>query len=458
MPLSNKEITERRKADLPDAEDIATYRAYAAGEHPEVLTVDQQRLIQQRATHGIADNVIALILKTAAARLRLTEWTVDGNVPLAPDGGDNAENEAEVERTKAWLDHLWLINRVKRLQYEVHYATLRDGNSAVSLTFRGGMPRIHREPWWNGETGAYIAYTDAGEYEFAVREWKQREADGTITVRRTVYDPGVITRWYQDDKGWKPYERPGVPAVEQWGTDERSLDIPWVHFPNGSAVTDGNYGQSDIGTLLALQDDLNALQRDLTAASSMTAFQRLFFAGVANPTKIKVSPGSATGDESPDAKVSVIGAGDMSQLTDVHTYKRAAMLIASSTPLHVIAGDWPSGEALMRADMKLIEKVEALADVAGPMWTMTAHRATEIANAFGGAGLNENLPITSVFAPAERLDEATQLDLKQRTADLWDTIARLPKTAMLKTGLVTEEEADAIIEERDAGLAPMAEI
>lgn len=458
MALTNAEITERRAADLPDAKDVREYRAYAMGVHPEVLTVDQQRLMQQRAAHGLADNVIAMILKTAASRLRLTQWTVDSDVPISETGAPSVA-DAEVDRTQAWLNHLWLINRLKRLQYEVHYAQLRDGNSAVSMTYRNGMPVISREPWWDGETGAYIAYTDAGEYEFAVREWKQRENDGTITVRRTVYEPGMIRRYYQSGSGWSEYTRGEVQAEERWQRNgNEPLPIPWVHFPNGSAVTDTPYGQSDISTLLALQDDLNAVQRDLSAAALLTAFQRLFFAGVSDPKKISVRPGGATGDESPDAKVTAIPAGDMSQLTSVHTYKREAMLIASSTPAYTITGDWPSGEALMRADMKLIEKVEALADVAGPMWTMTAHRCMEIANAFGGAGLNEDLPITSVFAPAERIDEATQLDLHQRKADLWGAISRLPKTAMLKTGLVTEDEANEIIRERDAMMLTIGEM
>ena len=451
MNYTNAEITERRQADLPDAKQIQEYRRYAAGQHPDLLSTAQNKLLGGRSDHRMVDNVVDLILKTTASRLKLERWDVLGESPVSIiDGSPISDADAAAART--YLQGLWLRNRVQRLQYEVHYAALRDGNSAVSMTYRGGRVHLWREPWWDGDTGVYIAYNDDGTYEFAVKEWNQRERSGTITKRRTVYEPGRISRYYQVGDGWSEYDGDGPAVIDVLRGaegDARPMPIPMVHFPNGTAITEDDYGDSDIANLLALQDDLNATQRDISAAAMMTAFQRLFFAGVSAQSKITIAPGEAFGDEDPAASVTVIQPGDMDALIDVHSHKRQSLSTNSRTPMHSITGDWPSGAALLRADMPQIDKVEALGDVEGPQWTMVAHRAMELANHFGRLNLNENVPITSVFAPSERIDELTALEIKQAEATYWETIARLPREAMIQAG-VDAETADTIVEQRAA--------
>jgi hypothetical protein len=124
--------------------------------------------------------------------------------------------------------------------------------------------------------------------------------------------------------------------------------------------------------------------------------------------------------------------------------------------MHAITGQWPSGAALLQADMPQIDKVETLGDVEGPQWTMVAHRSIEMANAFGRLDLNENVPITSRFAPAERIDELTALQVKQAKADLWETLSRMPREAMVQAG-VDETTADTIVEQREAMTSVLAE-
>jgi hypothetical protein len=80
-------------------------------------------------------------------------------------------------------------------------------------------------------------------------------------------------------------------------------------------------------------------------------------------------------------------------------------------PQHLIAGDWPSGEALLRAEGPLADRAEALIRVVGPSWASVAHKATRLANTFGRAALNEQLLISSVFAPAERRDPLTRAQI-----------------------------------------------
>lgn len=448
MNYTNAEITDRRDHDQPDANEVQVWRAYASGNHRDVLSVDQKRLLAQRSTHPMTDNILNLILTTTASRLKLTSWDVLGEPPTSVADG-SALPEGEIEAVKGWLANVWLTNRLPRLQYEVHYAQLRDGQSVVSMGYRNGRVHLWREPWWDGESGVFIAYDDGGDYAFAVKEWDQRDRSGTITRRRTIYEPGEMTRWEQDGKGWKAYQRENEPAVVPMiRTGGEPMSIPMVHFPNGATITDGSYGQSDVPAMLALQDDLNATQLDVSAAALMTAFQRLFVSGMDDPKKLALKPGSVFGISNTDARLQVVQSGDLSQLMAAHHFKRESMSISSRTPVHTLTGDWPSGAALLRAEMPLIDKVEALGDVDGPQWTMVQHRAMEQANAFGIMSLNENVPVTSVFAPAERIDELTELEIKQARADVWEVLSRLPREAMIQAG-VDATTAGKIVDQRE---------
>ena len=464
MLYTNKEITERRLYDFPNPEVIQEYRKYAAGDHLDTLSPKQRALLKSRQRHPLVDNIVDLVLNTAVSALRLEGWGIASEAPTTVDDGEQVSDRG-AEELQGWLDGLWIRNNVKRLQAQVTYAALRDRDSAVSMQWRNGQVRLAREPWWDGESGIYVAYDNNDEYEFAVKEWSHRKPDGNEVKRRTVYEFGRIHRWYAEGEGWKPYEEPGLPPEERWGTDARPLPIPIVHFPNGTRFTEGVYGESDIKDLLGLQDDINSVQRDISASAMMTAFQRLFYSGVTNPGMIKLEPGGASGDDNPQARVTVIPAGEPERLIGVHEHKRQSIAVGSRTPMHSITGEWPSGSAILQADMTRRDKAEQQSDVHGPLWTMVAHRATEIANVYGAAALDEKIPIVSNFMPSERVDDLTRLEVDQARATLWETLSRMPREAMIQTGLVDSTTADKIVAEResmygvvaDQGLDPQIE-
>jgi hypothetical protein len=97
----------------------------------------------------------------------------------------------------------------------------------------------------------------------------------------------------------------------------------------------------------------------------------------------------------------------LSQLKSALDTEHAALSTSTNVPSHVIAGDWPSGEALIQADRPLVDQAEELADNFGPAWASVMHKATEIANAFGKARLNPDALITTIFRPADKSDLLT---------------------------------------------------
>jgi hypothetical protein len=108
--------------------------------------------------------------------------------------------------------------------------------------------------------------------------------------------------------------------------------------------------------------------------------------------------------DEPTAEFGIIEAGDLSQLKAAYMSKLEALCRNTATPLHIITGQWPSGEAIFREELPLVTAVHELGESMGPAMSSVAHKATELANAFGsGFDLDEDSLITTIFEdPAMR--------------------------------------------------------
>lgn len=433
--IDHEEIEDRRTYEFPDAREVATYRQYIAGDVTSMLTLKQQGLLGSRATHPMSHNILRVVLQTTASRLKLESWDVDVSDGDSMDLGEEVQ-PAAVENLSEFLSASWLQNQMSRLQYRTNMATLRDGNSVAAFTWLDGRIKVWLEPWWDGHTGLFVFYKDDDTYDYAVKDFEERLGVDRKIERRNVYLPGWILRFFKDSEGWKFYgDEPITPLARQDGSP---LAIPIVHFPNDTDKVDDRYGQSDIAQLLALQDDINASQGDISAVGLLSAFQRVFISGATVPAgDIKLSPGSLFGVPG-DARAQTIEPGNPAGLISIHEMKQRSLAESSRTPIHSITGQWPSGAALLQADMPQIDKVEMMADIMGPRYTMLAHRITEYANAFGMLELDEDLPLISTFAPSQRIDEVTEIGIRRQKAELWKILASLPLEAMIQAGVPPE--------------------
>lgn len=444
--LRHDDIEAWRERESPDAKYLPKFRDYASGDHNRVLTQAQKRMLGSAAANPTADNVLRLVLTTAASRLELEGW----DVPAAA--------------VQTFLDTFYLHSRIARLQFDTHFATLRDGMGAVSLRWKpnedgSGRVTAHREPWWDGKYGMFVAFDEFDEPAWAVRDFVTFEGKKAVD-RRVVYYPDQICRYIKEGQGWKPYRLPDDPESPEgiinpvpWvKRDESPIGLPVIAFAN-SLADEGNYGRSDLWGLLGLQDDLNSIQHDLTAAAKYTGFQMYYATGMtAEEAKGKVGPGMILASKDPASRIGAIPPGDMGKLIEAHTYKRQTIGVDTSTPMHLITGgEWPSGEALIRAEMPLVDKVRKLARINGPSWVMLAHRATEIANTFGTEQLDEDSPITARFSPPERLDELTVIQVQQARQKLYDSLGRMSDEILLeKTGLLDKAEVTKILTDKEA--------
>jgi hypothetical protein len=462
LRLTHEEIDAERKLYFPSGSDIRKYRAYAAGDQVKNLSAQMRTILGSQRNNNTADNVLDLVLRTTAGRLNFEGWTIEnGPQFVPPEGvaeGSPETRDAAAQEVQDFLAEFYLKSRISGLQFDTHYATVRDGVTALSLRWKPGAteaspgrPSVHRENWWDGKTGVFIGFDDFDEPAWAVKDWVEL-IDNRPQDRRNVYYPDAIYRYIKQG-GWQPYRLPDDPETDAAGkvpwvrANGTALGLPIIPFANAVADS-GMYGRSDIKGLLGIQDDINQIGVDITAAAMFAGFQMYFASGM-SVDGVTVGPGQFLSSPEATARMTAIPPGPMDSLIESYESKRQTIAIDTATPMHIIGGEWPSGEALLRSEMPLVDKVTRLGAVLAPSWTLLAHRATELANRFGGMTLDEAAPITVNYAAPEHLDELTEVQVQAAQVDLYAKLSNIDDVFLLvKTGLVTQSEAEQMVAER----------
>lgn len=436
--------------DHPIHEQIDTYRDAAAsdvppdvreyydGDQPIVVSPEQQYALGDRANRALIENMIQRCVDTIAGRLLFDRFVCADDLDVQGALQDFA--------TKNHFDRRVITNTVRALV---------DGNAANSLAWdaNAGRVTVHHEHWWDGEEGMFVEQDSAGNEQWAVKEWTDIEK----RKRRTVYLPDQIQRFVRDGEAWVPYPDEAT-HIQPWlKRSGEPLGVPIIHFANAGASA-SHYGDSKVAPLLGLQDALNGTLFDLVAALAMTAFGIYTATGVdTTKTALHVGPGRLWAVENNDAAFGLLTGASIASLRDGYQTIRSA--IASQFPVaeHVIAGDWPSGTALERAESQMVGYVKKLGDTWAPTYVRVAHRATEIMNAFGDTQLNEDALIQIAYKAPEQLGEGTIAQINREKVETYRELANLPKSLMVKTGIVDETEAEAIEAERASGITLLAD-
>ncbi len=444
MPLTtiHDRIQEERDIALPEANQLKYFRNYARGKQKGTLTGYQMYILRGLLTHKFCDNVCKKVLSELRNRLKLARFDVA-----------NAE-------VLEFIRDFWVKNKIPRTASSIHWAALRDGNTAIGLSYTDRVI-MTRERWWNGRYGFFLAYDDNDEPTYAVRDWKTKD-----NVFRTVWFPDHIERYKQGGgKGWVQRRIEGDPETGWPKWEDKSgapLGIPFVHFANlqvpndgtgndGSDEPDAHYGLSELdGGLLGLQDEINDVHRDATASGRFAGFPMMKGTGITapkdptggdSPVKFKPEPGAFFTDTSKDADFDMIQPGSLVELERLLNIKLQAVSRLSGIPMHLITGDWPSGEALLRSEMPMIDKVEAIGTSFGPAWSTAAFKAVRIHNTFGGGNLDEAALITAIFEAASKRDPLTQAIVAEKRAPF------VSVKETLRTLGYSNQEADNIITE-----------
>ena len=448
----------------PITDSVVRFREYAAGKHLVILTDQQKSILRGILSNDFCDNITHQVLSEGTDRLNFTGWDISND----SDGDD--DDNMPTDPTKNLLDDTYNKQRIDDRSAAVHYDAQRDADTALGIGWDDINKRacIYRESWWDMWSGIFVAYDDEDAPVYAVKEWWETSLK---TKLRYVFFPDRIERYSSEDSiGWAPYKIPGSLAeggdADMWPVkwvkrNGDPLGIPVVHFPNTSRGT-SNYGFSEIGGgVLGFQDQINDLHFAMSGAGRLTAYQIITIAGIkqdddlTQPIQgstgrykkqpITINPGQVLTSTDPQTVFGHIPAGSMDQLNSLLDTKLTAVARMTRTPRHSITGgDWPSGEALNRAEKPAVGKATRQIKRFKSCWIELAQKLIAITNAFGNKKYNEDAIIVANF------DDPTQMDMLARSLVVQQMGTHISNMEALRIlGKTDEQAADIVAESQD---------
>ena len=443
----HEKITQDRKDALPkdrDWRDVNRYRLYYRGRQKGTLNAEQLKLLQSLVGNKFSHNICKRIVSEKANRMEIARFDVDD--PAVMD----------------FLFDTWVKNQWPDLFASLAVVALRDGNVFVGLNWipdgsdpYGGRVSLKLERVWDGKEGVFFHYLHDGSVEYAVKEWYEGKQ-----LYRNVYFDDRFYRYKSVAGAWKSYNlqsdplptgRQGTGYVPWTKKDGTGIGIPFVHFPNGND-DESFYGASELdGGVMGFQDRINAVHHDLISMSMLSGTPRTWSKGfelekskeTGRPIQPRVGPGAHWHSHSVDAEWGVLEGGNPTSLIDVLWVEVKSVCQMSDVPFHAISGDWPSGEALYRAEMPAVMDGEKRAKQWGPRGSSVMHQATEIENTFGNVDLDESKLITTVFESVERRDQLTRASVAEKIAP------HVSKREVLRLLNYPPDRVEQIIEEMD---------
>jgi len=301
----------------------------------------------------------------------------------------------------------------------VHRRALRDGQGYLIVDWdaKNAVPRWKANSRYDGDTGVTF-HTDANDVPFmAVKYWRRDDIleDDYGALRRTIYLPDRIMFYRQDAAGvygWRPIDAQEGPAV-QWWTDTMQeggnpLGLACIEFKNPS-------GESEIESIIGLQNALNKLVLDMLAAGDATGFQMLAVSytqplGGAvtddddeTTDDLRIAPGRIIelGD---GAKITNIPPGDLSQLLKAIDSITGFIAASTRTPQYYLrpfgGADVPSGEALKQLESALVSRATERQAQFATSWVEALRVGARLWLAMGGGGLDAEAGMSTTWDAA----------------------------------------------------------
>lgn len=355
----------------------ALFRAYALGDHRANLTPEMKRSLRIGDTtlSEMNDNYCGTVIETMLDRIMLR--TV----------------EADTEGASAWIVEVMRANRMDALQVDVHHAALRDGNAflLVDTVEERGRKRVRftLEPAFDGYAGMCVLYGAINDRApmLAVKLWTATTKEYADTLRMNLYWPNRIERFEEVD-GESIRQLSTEPWVDAAG---EPLGVPVVHFRNKTTGY-SPYGNSEIESVIPLQDALNRTMYSMIATAENTAFPIRALIGDRAPEAL--TPGMMLSFYAKGADNTVVAPtdeqlnwlksirleqfaqGELVPYLEQASWLKSEIFAVSNTPSEDIRSN-VSGESLKQREVKLLGKIKRFEAHAGNAWEdalLLAHR------------------------------------------------------------------------------------
>ncbi len=384
--------------DAERQDEIRQFREYYEGDHDVMLSERQRRYLELGPEQEFCGNYCPIPVDSLAEKLVVT--------------GCKTPDDTQTTILNQWLTS----NFIDGIQGIVHTAALRDGDAYVMISWDDTLQRpvlTEEMACCDGE-GVKVHYSEENRKQvaFATKRWRTKQGEAAGYKRRlNIYYPDRIEKYVSNQEvsegEWLPYQEPGQPWPLPWlRRDGTPLGVPIAHFRNKEQGY--CHGESEIATVIPLQNAFNKSLIDLLAAADTTAFRVYWMVGD-NPSNIKVSPGSwiyttrpPSGDNG--AAIGHIPGEDLSPLIALKDSVAMEIARTTRTPLSYfqISGHVASSETLKEQEAPLVAKAKKRQVYFGNTWESALRLARVLWNEFGpGPTLDELQPVEMIWASPE---------------------------------------------------------
>jgi hypothetical protein len=339
----------------------------------------------------------------------------------------------------------WLTkNRIETMQRELYKLIVRDGIAYVLVKYENDSPALSIVESYDGKTGAVSIYDAQTKQEIAVINSWYAGATRNVDV---YYDNRIEKYTYDNDTGmW----------ITRKDTTDEEWPIDWTdnnNEPLGIALVRFDISESDIVEAVQLQSDMNEAVLDLLATSRTMGWPQRVLKNASQetyllnqysqplldygtsypiPRKIELTPGSILMLQGTDS--------DLNQLepatpnTTVLDTLRSLFSQVTTVPQYILNGnEFPSGVALLNAEMRLNHKVESHQGYLTPSFESMLTMMVKVNNVFGDTAYAIDAVWTIVWASPEVYTEDLKLEMQAARVD---TVVKLKMA-----GVISIEEA-----------------
>lgn len=337
MPITSEIIINAYDELKERFHHYARYHKYLTGDHPLCYASENYENVFGAILRTLVDNRLPAIVSCVSDKMQIEDIVVD---------------EDKQDAVNAWV-HGTLL---KRTIASACHRALAYGDSYVILArTASGFIKPYLQP-----PGSIYMWTadETGEPAGAIKSWPH--SDGRW--RLTIWDNTGITRYAAAHKSCLPDS-----TLDDYYLEEQ-ISIPLSRIPVFAFVNSpdemSERGQSILHTVLPMQDMLNKAWSDMAVSMEFCAYPQRWVTGVdprtdENGNEIPyIVPGMERlmTSSSPDSHFGSFAVADLSQYTSVIDKTLQAMASGARVPIHAFApsGNWPSGEAMRKAEDQLI--------------------------------------------------------------------------------------------------------
>lgn len=405
--------------------EIIRARQYYSGKQFTQLTERQKEFLGFKDDGNFRVNYCKTVVNAVVERMILTGF--DSDEPKQADGE---------KPLVSWADKVMAQNRFDALQLTVNRGMVRDSEYFVIVDLEPDtkQPRLIPHPRFtdsfldDGTGFGCRAYYDDDDptqpMKYASKRWTEEieEDEKTRRIERmNLYYPDRVERFVRIYRlgvsTWEPYNENGEEIIPWKDSQERPLGIPVIHFKNPDL-------SSELKDAIPLQDGINKTTLDLLAAADTAGFPIRFTKGFYATTDGKspasdgsnylhITPGSFVGTTSKEADMKNMEGGDLSNLIQIRQELILDLARITDTPLSRFQAtkQIAAEGTLKQQEEPLLAKIRSRQTTTGNSWEDAFYIARKLVNKFNNAGLDENITLSALWAPAETRDDKAFAEL-----------------------------------------------